>query len=397
MMHALREIDIHQKRVFLRVDFNCPMDKDGRVADDARIRAALPTIRYAVEQKARLILASHLGRPTGSGYEEQYSLMPIGERLCELLGSGVELQMPEDCVGDAAKKLAHDLPPGHLLLLENLRFHAGEEQNEPHFAEALASLAEVYVNDAFGAAHRAHASVVGVPALLPVRAAGLCMQRELEFLGRLLHAPEHPFCAILGGAKVADKIAVIEHLLATVDALSIGGGMAYTFLKAMGKEIGDSLCDPNKVFMAAKLLDRAAVKGTPIILPLDHAIAKTSAEETEHRVTPDAQIPEGWRGVDIGPRTAAAIVKQCGGAKTIFWNGPLGLFETPAFAAGTLAVAKAVAANPGVTVVGGGDSVRALHVAGVADKVTHVSTGGGAGLEFLEGKTLPGVAALEMA
>lgn len=396
MIRSITEIDIKNKRVFLRVDFNCPMEKDGRVADDTRIRAALPTIRYAVEQKARVIIASHLGRPSGTGYEAKHSLAPVGERLVELLGGDIEICLPEDCTGDATKKLAHELPTGHILLLENLRFHAEEEKNDPHFAEALAALAEVYINDAFGCAHRAHASIIGVPQLCAVKGAGLLMQKELAYLGQLLERPARPFVAILGGAKVSDKLGVLGHLLTHVDICCIGGAMAYTFLRAQGVPVGRSLVEEAKVFTAGKLLARAETKDVRICLPLDHIIATDVSADAQRQTTSDATIPDGWMGLDIGPKTVAEFTRVCSTAKTIFWNGPLGLFEAPPFAAGTLAVARAVAESSGVSVVGGGDSVAALHSAGVADSVTHVSTGGGASLEFVEGKVLPGVQALEV-
>lgn len=393
MIQSIHDIDLHEKRVFCRVDFNCPI-RDGQVTDDARIRAALPTIRHLLEQKARIILASHLGRPAGTGYEEKYSLAPVGECLAGLLG-GMEILLPEDCVGAAAKKLAHDLVPGQVLLLENLRFHAEEEQNDARFAEALAALAEVYVNDAFGTAHRAHASIVGVPHLLPVKAAGLLMQKELDYLGRLLTEPARPFVAMLGGAKVADKIAVIEQLIGKADTICIGGQMAFTFLRARDLPVGLSKVDEEKVFTAGKLLRRAEEKGVEILLPLDHVIAQTVSEQAVPKVTPGARIPDGWYALDIGPKTVREFTRACRAAQTIFWNGPLGWFEAAPFAQGTVAVARAVAATAAVTVVGGGDSIAALHLAGVADKVTHISTGGGASLEFVEGRLLPGVQALE--
>lgn len=394
MIRSLRDIDLHEKRVFLRVDCNCPIGADGRVADDTRIRAVLPTIRHCLEQKARVILASHLGRPGGTGFDERYSLAPVGERLAELLDD-MEIALPEDCIGDAAKKLAHELLPGQVLLLENLRFHAEEEKNDPKFAETLAALAEVYVNDAFGACHRAHASVVGVPALMTQKAAGFLLEKEVEYLGRLLEAPERPFVIFLGGAKVTDKIELVEALLAKADVLCIGGAMAYTFLRAKEVPVGRSHVEEAKVYAAGKLLSRAETRGVRVCLPRDHVIAKALSVDAERKTTADATIPDGWIGCDIGPKTIAAFTRSCREAKTIFWNGPFGWFEASPFAEGTNAVARAIAASGAVTVVGGGDSVVALRHSGVIEKITHVSTGGGASMQFLEGRGLPGVTALE--
>lgn len=388
---SIKDLDLREKRVFIRVDFNCPM-RDGQITDDTRIRAALPTIQYAMDHKAKVVLASHLGRPTGHGFEEAYTMAPVGERLAELLGD-IDIVMPADCIGDGVRKLVHDLHPGHVLLLENLRFHAGETANDAHFARELATLADVYVNDAFGTAHRAHASVDALPRLIEHRGAGLLLEQELHFLGTLSQNPERPFVAILGGAKVSDKLELIESLLGMVDALVIGGGMAYTFLHAGEVNVGGSLVDATKVHSARKSIDRARTKGVRLLLPQDHVIAQ-SFDATDGKTTPKAEIPDGWLGLDIGPKTIAAFERVIAEAKTIVWNGPVGRFETPAFAHGTLAIAKAVAASGATTIVGGGDSVAALHQAGVADRVTHVSTGGGACIEFLEGKKLPGIEAL---
>lgn len=395
MIKSLADIEVEEKRVFCRVDFNCPLTGEGEnitITDDTRIRAALPTIKNLMERNARIILASHLGRPRGDGYEAEYSLAPIGERLAELLDC--DIVMPEDCIGGAVKKLANELQPQEIMLLENLRFHSGEEKNDSHFADALAANADVYVNDAFGAAHRAHASIVGVPARIEERAAGFLMQKEVDALSQLFNNPPRPFVAILGGAKVRDKLDVIDHLLNSVDALLIGGGMAYTFLKARGIDVGGSLVDETKVHWAGKMLRRADTKGIQILLPIDHVATQTFTA-TSGTNFPKPEIPDGWLGMDIGPQTIAEFSRAISEAGTVLWNGPMGVFERAAFANGTNSIAAAIADNPGLTIVGGGDSVSALHKAGFADKVRHVSTGGGASLEFLEGKVLPGIKALE--
>lgn len=392
-IRSLTELDLHDKRVFCRVDFNCPL-ADGAVADDTRIRAALPTIKHILAQKGRLILASHLGRPAGAGFEEKFSLAPIAERLSHLL-DGMPVLLPEDCVGDGVRKLAHDLQPGHVMLLENLRFHAAEQAGDDHFARELSSLADIYINDAFGVSHRADASVCALPQLMPQRAAGLLLQKEIQFLRETLANPPRPFIAILGGAKIADKLPVVEHLLNMVDGLIVGGGMAYTFLKARGVSVGTSLLDATKVHSCGKELERAEIKDLPFLLPVDHRVGKTP-DIAEGRLITDEAIPDGWSAFDIGPKTIAAFCALIATAKTIVWNGPMGYFENPAFAEGTMAIARAVADNPGTTIVGGGDSVAAVERAGVADRITHISTGGGASLEILEGKVLPGVKALEL-
>lgn len=389
----INELPIENKRVFIRVDFNVSM-KEGKIKDDTRIRAALPTIEHALSRNAKVILGSHLGRPKGVGFEEKYSLAPVAERLSELLGDK-KVIFPQDCVGDTVKKLSKDLEPGQVMLLENLRFHAEEEKNDAAFSKQLADLAEVYVNDAFGTAHRAHASTAGMAKFISVKGAGFLMKKEVESLGKILTSPDRPFVAILGGAKVSDKIAVIENLLNLVDSLVIGGGMAFTFLKAKGFSIGKSLFEEEKLHTANKILNRAATKGIPILLPVDHVVANEISDTAATQITSDANVPDGLMGLDIGPKTVIEFKKAIGGAKTIFWNGPLGVFETEKFANGTMEVAKAVASSGSMSVIGGGDSVTAVNKAKVADKITHISTGGGASLEFVEGKKLPGLAALE--
>lgn len=394
-MLSIRDLPIASRRVFIRVDFNVALDPaTSTITEDIRIRAALPTLHYALEQEAKVILASHLGRPKGNGFEEKYSLKPVAERLAELLPK-IDVIFPEDCIGGGIKKLAQDLGPGRLMLLENLRFHAGEEKNDPAFARALADLAEVYVDDAFGAAHRAHASTVGMVAHFKHKGAGFLLEKELAFLSKLATHPAHPYVAILGGAKISDKLPVIEQLLDKVDALCIGGGMAYTFLKARGIEIGASLVDDAKLHAATKVLKRAETKGIPIYLPVDNVVAEGLDAVTAPHTIGTAAIPAGQMGLDIGPKTVAQFAEVLRPAKTVFWNGPLGVFENPAFAEGTLAIARLIATLKGATtVVGGGDSVAAIHKAGVASQISHISTGGGASLEFVEGKVLPGIAAL---
>ncbi|MFN8599494.1 MAG: phosphoglycerate kinase [Candidatus Binatia bacterium] len=395
-MKIIDQVDLDGKRTFIRVDFNVPLEDEGgsrRITDDSRIRGALPTIRYAVEHGARVVLASHLGRPKGK-VDPRESLAPAAKRLGELLGKPVALA--SDCVGPEVEKQVDGLGKGGVLMLENLRFHAGEEKNDPAFAAQLAKLAEVYVNDAFGAAHRAHASTAGMASLVPVRVAGFLLRDELKHLGALLQSPGRPFVAILGGAKVSDKIAVIDNLLPRVDALLIGGAMAYTFLKAQGIAIGGSRVEADKVDLAQKTLEQARAKGVRLLLPTDHVIATRPEAGADHKDTADAAIPDGWLGVDIGPKTRAAYAAEIAKAKTVLWNGPMGIFEIEAYAGGTVAIAHAVAdAKQAFTVVGGGDSVAAVTQVGVADRIGHISTGGGASLEFLEGQTLPGVAALE--
>jgi phosphoglycerate kinase len=389
----INELPIAGKRVFIRVDFNVPLDKQtGKVTDDNRIMASLPTIKYALEQKAKVVLASHLGRPKGKRAPE-FSLLPVAERLRDLLAQDV--LFPEDCIGDGVKKNALDLPEGGVMLLENLRFHPEEEANDPQFSEKLAALCDVYINDAFGTAHRAHASTEGITHYVAEKGAGFLMEKELKFLGRLLADPARPFIAILGGAKVSDKIGVIENLAKKVDRFLICGAMAYTFMAAQKLPYGKSLVEDDKIKTAERLLDWAKTFKVPVELPQDHVVAEKLEPGVASQVVARDKIPADRMALDIGPATIAAYSKIIAAAKTIFWNGPAGVFETPPFNAGTIALAQAVAASGAVTVIGGGDSVSAVKKAGVADKITHISTGGGASLEFLEGQPLPGVVALE--
>nr|MBC7245167.1 phosphoglycerate kinase [Chloroflexota bacterium] len=385
---TIRDIEVAGKRVLVRVDFNVPLDKDGQITDDTRIRAALPTIEYLRDKGAKVIVCSHLGRPKGKVAEE-FRLTPVARRLSELLGTTV--QKTDDCIGPEVEKAVAALKPGDVLLLENLRFHAEEEANDPEFARQLAALADIYVNDAFGAAHRAHASTEGIAHFLPA-VAGFLMERELTFLGKALAEPARPFVAILGGAKVSDKIGVIENLLPKVDWLIVGGGMANTFLKALGYEVGASLVEDDKVELAKDLLKRA---GNKLMLPIDVVIADAFAADARYQTVPVEQVLPGWRILDIGPQSVKRFNKVLKNAKTVVWNGPMGVFEFPVFAAATVAIAKSLAETDATTIIGGGDSAAAVEQAGVADKMTHISTGGGASLEFLEGRVLPGVAALQ--
>jgi phosphoglycerate kinase len=398
---SIRDIELANKHVFIRVDFNVPLSEDGStITDDTRIVATLPTIDYALRRRAKVILASHLGRPKGKP-NHKYSLRPVVDRLRELLDKkednySINVAFSPDCVGEIAEELARQLESGQVLLLENLRFHAEEEANDPEFSRALASLAEIYVNDAFGSAHRAHASTEGITHYLKPAVAGLLMEKEITYLGKALESPEHPFVAIIGGSKISGKIDVIDNLLDKVDTLVIVGGMAYTFQRALGVTTGKSLVEEDKIDMAKNALAKAKAKGVELLLPEDNILADKFAPDAATQPWDCSKdFPADWQGLDIGPRTVAAIEKIVSSARTIVWNGPAGVFEFPRFAVGTNSIARAVAANRGaISIIGGGDSVSAINQAGVADQITHISTGGGASLEFLEGKKLPGVEAL---
>jgi phosphoglycerate kinase len=391
---SIRDLEMSGKRVFMRVDFNVPLD-GVRVADDTRIRETLPTIEFARKRGARLVLASHLGRPKGKP-NPKYSLKPVAAKLAELLGVAVDFS--SDCIGVEAQDKSRALVNGGLLLLENVRYHAEEEANDENFSCNLSQLCDgIFVCDAFGSAHRAHASVVGITAFVELAAAGLLMDRELAYLGKALSNPERPFVAVLGGAKVSDKIEVVENLMRVADAMLIGGGMAYTFLKSQGQPIGKSLVEADKLELARKLLADAKQRNFPLLLPTDHVLGAQFKPDTTTQTTTVTSTPDGWMGLDIGPDTIAKYSAELARAKTIVWNGPMGVFEMPAFAKGTLEIARAVAAataKGATSIVGGGDSVAAIQAAGLADKVSHISTGGGASLEFLGGRKLPGVEAL---
>jgi len=389
-LKSIESLNLTSKRVFIRVDFNVPI-KDGVITNDKRIRAALKTIKYALDRKAKVILASHLGRPKG-GPDKKYSLMPVGERLRDLLN--MDIKVAEDCIGDGVKKIIADMKDGEVLLLENLRFHKEEEANDEKFARELASLCDVYINDAFGTAHRAHASTEGMAHFVPEKGAGFLMLSELENLSRVLTGPAKPFITILGGAKVSDKINVINNLMSRVDTFIIGGAMAYTFLKSQGHMTGKSLVEEDRLDVARQILDNAKKRGVKILLPEDHVVAKD--ENSEPQVISTIDIDGDWIGYDIGPKTVARYIEAIKGAKTIFFNGPLGMFENSKFSRGTFDIVKAVSElKDAITVAGGGDTVSAIESLKVEDRFTHISTGGGASLEFMEGKELPGIKILE--
>ena len=389
---TVEDIDVAGKRVLVRCDFNVPFDGEGNISDPKRINEAMKTIRYLIDHKAKVILCSHLGRPKGE-FNMKYSLAPVAARLTQLLGK--EVKLAKDVVGEDAQRLAAGLQDGDVMLLENVRFHKEEEKNDPEFAKKLAALAEVYVNDAFGTAHRAHASTEGVAHLLHPAVAGYLIGKELSIMGKALENPDRPFVAILGGAKVSDKIGVINNLLDKVDTLIIGGGMSYTFQKALGGHIGKSLLEEDKVELAKELMAKAKAKGVKLLLPVDNEAGDSFSNDAMRITVHSKEIPDGFEGMDIGPDTQVIFANEVVNAGTVVWNGPMGVFEFENFATGTRAIAKAMAQCKGVTIIGGGDSAAAVEQMGFADKVTHVSTGGGASLEFLEGKTLPGVAALD--
>ena len=387
---TVRDIDLKGKKVFVRCDFNVPMDENQNITDNTRIVAALPTIKYLLEQNCKIILASHLGRPKGE-FKPEYSLKPVAKELSKLLNK--EVIMANDVIGEDAIKKASELKEGEILLLENVRFHREETDNDPEFAKKLASMAEVFVNDAFGTAHRAHASTAGIADYLPA-VAGFLIEKELKFLGEAINNPERPLVAILGGAKVSDKIGVIDNLLEKVDTLMIGGGMTYTFFKAQGYEVGKSICELDKLDLAKELMEKAKNKGVKLMLPVDTKVGKEYSADTESKTVKSTEIPADWEGLDIGEETIKLYSEELQKAKTVIWNGPLGVFEFPQFAIGTNAIAKVLADLDATTIIGGGDSAAAVKKAGLEDKMTHISTGGGASLEFIEGKKLPGIECL---
>lgn len=390
MKKTVKDIDLKGKKVFVRCDFNVPMDENKNITDNTRIQAAIPTIKYLLEQNCKIILASHLGRPKGE-VKPEYSLKPVAKELSKLLGK--EVIMANDVIGEDATSKASNLKEGEIMLLENVRFHKEETDNDSVFAKKLADMAEIFVNDAFGAAHRAHASTAGIADYIP-GVSGFLIEKELKVLGNAINNPERPFMAILGGAKVSDKIGVIDSLLDKVDTLIIGGGMAYTFFKAQGYNVGNSLCEVDKIDLALQAMEKAKQKGVKLLLPIDTKVGKEFKPDTESKTVVWTEIPDEWEGFDIGEKTIQMFKEELKNAKTIIWNGPLGLFEFDQFAIGTNEIAKALAASDATTIIGGGDSAAAVEKAGLADKMTHISTGGGASLEFLEGKKLPGIECL---
>ena len=387
---TVRDIDLKDKKVLVRCDFNVPMDENRNITDNRRIVAALPTIKYLLEQNCKIVLCSHLGRPKGE-FKKEFSLEPVAKELSKLLGK--EVIMAKDVIGEDAENKAKNLKNGEILLLENVRFHREETDNDPEFAKKLASFGEIFVNDAFGTAHRAHASTEGVTKYLPA-VSGFLIEKELKFLGDALENPERPFVAILGGSKVSDKIGVIENLLEKVDTLIIGGGMAYTFFKAQGYSVGESLCEEDKCDLALELMEKAKEKNVKFLLPIDNKVGKEFKPDTESKTVKSTEIPDGWEGLDIGEETIKLYKEELKDAKTVVWNGPLGVFEFDQFAVGTNEIAKALGDIDAIKIIGGGDSAAAVEKAGLAEKMTHISTGGGASLEFLEGKKLPGIEAL---
>ena len=387
---TIRDIDLSGKRVFVRCDFNVPMDENQNITDNRRIVAAIPTIKYLIEQGCKIVLSSHLGRPKGE-FKKEFSLAPVAVELSKQLGQ--EVLMAKDVIGEDAKRLAENLQPGQVMLLENVRFHKEETDNDPEFAKQLANFGEVFVNDAFGTAHRAHASTEGVAHYLPA-VSGFLIEKELKFLGETLENPERPFVSILGGSKVSDKIAVIDSLLEKVDVLLIGGGMAYTFFKALGYSVGNSICEDDKIDLAKELMEKAKAKNVKMLLPIDNKLGKEFSANTETMVVDRDSIPEGWEGLDIGPKTIELYTEELKKAKTVIWNGTVGVAEFDLFATGTNSLAKVLSELDATTIIGGGDTAAAVQKAGLADKMTHVSTGGGASLEFLEGKKLPGIECL---
>ena len=388
---TVRDIDVNGKKVLVRCDFNVPQLEDGTITDNRRIVAALETINYLLENNAKVILCSHLGRPKGE-FKKEFSLKPIANELSKLLGK--EVKLASDVIGESAQELTSNMKEGEIVLLENVRFHREETDNDPEFAKKLASFADVYVNDAFGTAHRAHASTAGVANYLPA-VSGFLIEKEINFMGNALENPERPFMAILGGKKVSDKIGVIEALLEKVDTLLIGGAMAYTFFKSMGYNVGDSICELDKLDLAQEIMQKAKDKGVKLMLPVDTNVGKEFKPDTEHKIVKYTEIPDGWEGFDIGTETIKMYVEELKKAKTVIWNGPLGLSEFEIFANGTDTIAKVLAESDAITIIGGGDSAAAIERMGIGDKFSHISTGGGASLEFLEGKKLPGIECLQ--